>query len=133
MKLIKKHQDFFFIVSLIVLFSFTYLYKLEEIFIGIHGDEAAEGYHAYTLIKSCTDEYCNNYPVLFSPFGDYKNPVFVYSNTPSILLSGLNEFSIRFTSIFFSVFSVIILFYLGNNPTVKKKCFLWVFYFRKND
>lgn len=53
------------------------------------------------------------HPFYFKSFGEYKNPITIYSTIPFIYLFGLNEFGVRIASLFFSFLTVICFFLLG--------------------
>src|SRR3990170_2437800 len=65
----------------------------------LYWDEASLGYNAYTIATSFRDEHGEFLPLdRFIAFGDYKPPGYIYAAVPSILLLGLNEFSVRLPS-----------------------------------
>lgn len=97
------------------------LYRIAEIPAGFFADEAAIGYNAYTLAAKGTDEYGIPYPFFFRSFGDYRNPVPIYLNIPSVALFGLNEFSVRFTAAFSGSLTVVLVFFLFLEAKVWKK------------
>lgn len=75
-------------------------------------DEASIGYNAYSLLKTGADEYGNFLPLSIRSFGDYKPPVYIYLDTLSILIFGLNETGVRFPSAVFGFLSVIVIYFL---------------------
>ena len=42
-------------------------------------DEASIGYNAWTIAHYGVDEHGIHFPLFFEAFGEYKNPVYVYS------------------------------------------------------
>ena len=88
------------------------VYNLSDLPEGFFADEAAIGYNAYTILHFGTDEYGKELPLFFQSFGDYKTPVEIYSTVPSILLFGLNEFSVRVVGALYGVLAVGALYFL---------------------
>lgn len=71
-------------------------------------DEASLGYNAYSIATSLRDEHGEFLPLArFIAFGDYKPPGYIYAAVPSILIFGLNEFSVRFPSMLAGVLMVL--------------------------
>jgi 4-amino-4-deoxy-L-arabinose transferase-like glycosyltransferase len=49
---------------------------------GLHKDEAAFGYNAWTIAHFGVDQDGRPWPLFFTSFGDYKSPVYVYLLAP---------------------------------------------------
>lgn len=101
----------------ILLFSFIFLvgiflrfYNLGKIPGSLDWDEASWGYNAYSILHTGRDEYGIKMPLSFKAFGDYKDPVYVYLDSVSIAIFGLNSFAVRFPSAFFGSLSIIFVF-----------------------
>lgn len=108
-----RENKILFYFCIIFIFAFLIrIYHLSSNPAGFFADEAAMGYNAYTLIHYGTDEYGTTLPLYFKSFGEYKDPIQIYSTIPFVLLFGLNEFSVRLTSVFFGMLCVIAIFYL---------------------
>ena len=75
-------------------------------------DEASIGYNAYSLLKTGADEYGNKLPLDIRSFDDYKPPVYIYLDVPSILIFGLNETGVRFPAALFGFLSVVLIYFL---------------------
>jgi 4-amino-4-deoxy-L-arabinose transferase-like glycosyltransferase len=99
------------IVLILVLGFAVRIYNLTGVPFGFHGDEAAIGYNAYTILTKGTDEYGVPFPMFFKSFGEYKSAVQIYSTVPFILVWGLNEFSTRFVSVFYAMLSLIAVYF----------------------
>jgi len=65
----------------------------------LNWDEISHGYNAFSILKTGKDEWGTTLPTIFRAYGDYKLPLYIYLSIPSVLLFGLNSFSIRFVSI----------------------------------
>ncbi len=105
----KKHIILLFIL---ILALFLRTYKLSTIPNGFIPDEASIGYNAYNLMIRGTDQWGNRFPVYFKAFGEYKNPIYIYSAVPGVFIFGLNEFSTRLPSAVFGVLMVLLTFLL---------------------
>lgn len=87
-------------------------YRLSEVPVGLHRDEAFLGYNAYSILKTGKDMSSNLFPLhlksfLFSPAG------YSYLSIPFIYFFGLSIFSIRFASAFFGSIFIILVFFLA--------------------
>lgn len=105
--------------AIIILAAVLRFYQLGTNPPSLDWDEAAEGYNAYSLLKTGRDEYGYKLPLSFRSFDDYKPPLYIYMTVPSVALFGLNDFAVRFPSAFLGVFAVLF-------------CYLMVFELFKN-
>lgn len=94
-----------------LLFLFTRFYKIDEIPVSVYWDEASIGYNAFSIAQTGKDEWGETFPIHFRAFGEFKLPVYIYATALSVKLFGLNEFSVRFSAVLFSL-GVVILTYL---------------------
>jgi len=76
---------------------------------GTYADEASIGYNAYSILQTGADEHGVPFPVFFQAFGEYKNPVFIYSLVPMIKIFDLSTWTIRLGSALFGLGSAIFL------------------------
>jgi 4-amino-4-deoxy-L-arabinose transferase-like glycosyltransferase len=103
----------FILLGAIVLLSFALqTYELSTLPNGFFGDEASEGLDAYLILTNGTDQHGVRYPVFFKSFGDFKSPIGVYSTVPFVAVFGLNEFSVRFASVFFGLLNIVMIYFL---------------------
>lgn len=107
-----KNFDIFILTLILLGAFFVRIYNLSNLPQGLFCDEASIGYNAYTLVASGTDEYGKKMPIFFEAFGEYKNPIQVYSTTIPVLIFGLNEFSVRVTSVIYGLGSLIVFYFL---------------------
>ena len=98
-------------LAIITLAVVTRFYKLGGAPAGLYLDEAAQGYNAYSILKTGKDEFGKSFPIVFRSFTDFKTPVYIYLVVPLIPLFDLTSFTIRFPSFFFSILTIPI-FYL---------------------
>lgn len=109
------------LLSLILLLAaLVRLYKLGVVPAGLYVDEAAQGYNAFSILKTGKDEFGMPYPLVFRSFADFKTPIYTYLIVPFIRLFGLSEFTVRFPSFLFSWLTLPILFLLIRKITSKK-------------
>lgn len=96
-----------------IFFLFTRLYKISEIPPSVYWDEVSIGYNAYSIAQTGKDEWGDFLPLHFRAFGEFKLPVYIYSVVPFVKIFGLNEFSLRFPAVLFSLGVVIITYLLS--------------------
>ncbi|KKT75645.1 MAG: hypothetical protein UW69_C0013G0004 [Microgenomates group bacterium GW2011_GWA2_44_7] len=114
-----------FLISLIllaisILGAAIRFYKLGQVPAGLYIDEAAQGYSAYSILKTGKDEFGKTLPIIFRSFTDFKTPVYIYLIVPLIPIFGLTSFAVRFPSFFFSVLTFPLLFLLLIRVTHKR-------------
>ncbi|MBU0708257.1 glycosyltransferase family 39 protein, partial [Patescibacteria group bacterium] len=80
---------------------------------GFFCDEASIGYNAYSLLTTGKDEHSQPWPIFFRAFGEFKNPVAIYSTIPALTIFGLNETGVRFVSVIYGSLTVLIIYLLG--------------------
>lgn len=112
LKILKFLERNYLIILIGVLALILRLYRLVEIPISLHWDEASWGYNAYSILKTGRDEYGKFFPFIFKAFGDYKAPIYVYLTAISIAVFGFGEFAIRFPAALFGVIDVILVYFL---------------------
>lgn len=102
---------YLFLLIVAILGAFLRFYRLGEIPVGFHRDEAFLGYNAYSILLTGKDMSANFFPLhlksfLFSPAG------YSYLSVPFIYFFGLSVFSVRFASAFFGgLFTILVFFF----------------------
>jgi 4-amino-4-deoxy-L-arabinose transferase-like glycosyltransferase len=91
---------------------FTRFYLLGTVPGGLNQDEASMGYDSYALLKYGIDRNGQHNPVHFVSWGSGQNALLTYISMPFIAVLGLNVFSIRLFPAIFSVFGLIIFYFL---------------------
>lgn len=114
---IQKYK--FVLLAIIILAAALRFYQLGTNPPGLDWDETAEGYNAYSILKTGRDEYGYKLPLSFRSFDDYKPPLYIYMTVPSVALFGVDDFAVRFPSAFLGVLTIIF-------------CYLMVFELFKN-
>ena len=87
-KEVVKSIERIFIVTCCLFFVFTKFYKLAEIPYGIHVDEAAMGYDAWSLANFGVDRWRNYLPVYLVNFGGGQSALYAYLCAILIKLTG---------------------------------------------
>ncbi|MEX1255968.1 MAG: glycosyltransferase family 39 protein [Dehalococcoidia bacterium] len=81
---------------------------------GFFTDEASAGYNAYKILHTGQDEHGKTLPLLFRAFGEYKLPVFIYSQVPVIAILGLSELAVRLTSALYGAATIVTTYLLAS-------------------
>lgn len=101
------------ILILIIFLGFILrLWKVDEIPPGLNRDEASIGYTSYSILKTGKDEYGTLFPLSFKSFGDWKLPLYIYSDIFPVKLFGLSEISVRLPSVLIGTFALFIVYFL---------------------
>jgi len=103
-----------FLISIFLIGFFLRFYKLGQLPNSFSPDEVAQGYTAYSLIKTGKDEWNQSWPLSLKSFGDYKPPLQTYLIIPAIKLFGLNTFSIRLPNALLSSLAIISTYFLAH-------------------
>jgi 4-amino-4-deoxy-L-arabinose transferase-like glycosyltransferase len=106
-----RNKVLFLLLAVFILGVFLRFYRLGEVPVGLHTDEAYLGYNAYSILHTGKEITGNFFPLhlksfLYSPAG------YTYSSIPSVFLFGLSAFSVRFSSAFFGSLTIILVFFL---------------------
>ncbi|MCL4364312.1 glycosyltransferase family 39 protein [Patescibacteria group bacterium] len=116
----KKHWPLILVFIISLLSVGLFLYRLTASPPSLNADEAANGYDAYSILKTGKDQYGNFLPLRFKSFGDYKLPLLTYLAIPFIKIFGLNELGIRMVNLPFVFLFPIVAFLLSNELFNKK-------------
>jgi 4-amino-4-deoxy-L-arabinose transferase-like glycosyltransferase len=107
----------FLIVVLAILLRF---WRLGEVPSGLHADETAFGYNAYSLFLTGKDEYGQFLPLTLRSFDDYKGAIYAYLIIPFIKFFGLSELTVRLPSAITGILLVLISYFLVAKLTKNK-------------
>ena len=111
---------------LIVLTTITLLgallrfYKLGDIPVGFHRDEAILGYTAYSILKTGRDMSGTVFPLHLASF-IYSPAGYSYASIPFVFLFGLTPFSTRFASALFGTLTIILTFFFVRELLSQRK------------
>jgi 4-amino-4-deoxy-L-arabinose transferase-like glycosyltransferase len=87
-------------------------WDLGELPAGFFCDEAGNGFNAYSILKTGSDENGNKFPLFVWQYAAYKYPGFIYPSIIPIYFFGLSEFSVRLTSALYGTGTIILVFLL---------------------
>jgi 4-amino-4-deoxy-L-arabinose transferase-like glycosyltransferase len=79
---------------------------------GFSGDEASQGYAAYSILKTGHDEWGEFLPSFFRSFGEFKPPIYTYLTIPSIFFFDVGEFAVRLPAALIGVATVCLLYFV---------------------
>jgi 4-amino-4-deoxy-L-arabinose transferase-like glycosyltransferase len=122
-------KKYFVLFIIILFFLFTRLFRITQAPPSVYWDEASIGYNAFSVLKTGRDEWGEFLPLHFRAFGEFKLPVYIYATIPFIKLFGLNAFSIRVPSVFFSLGSLVLVYLLGKALFDEKVALISAFLF----
>jgi len=103
----------FLLVIILIIGFLIRVWNLDKNPAGFFCDEASIGYNAYSILKTGKDEWRARFPLLFKAFGEYKNPVMIYSTVPFVKLFGLNEWSVRLTAVIYGTLAIYSIYLLS--------------------
>lgn len=76
---------------------------------GLYVDESSIGYNAWSITQTGADEHGISWPIYFKAFGEWKNPVFIYSQALLFLFLKPTVTSLRLGSSLWGISGVLIL------------------------
>ena len=106
----KSKVIFWIILTLAFVLRF---YKLGEIPLSLDWDENSNVYNAYSILKTGRDEYGVLFPITNRSFDDYKPPLYMYLNIPTVAIFGLTPIAARFPSALFGFLTVPTIYFLA--------------------
>lgn len=118
---ISRRKPIVFLVLILVIAFLLRIIALSQFPAGFTADEAAQGYTAYSILKTGKDEWGVRLPLSPRSFGDFKPPLYTYLTVPSIAIFGLNEFAVRLPSAVFGVLAIFATYLLVKELFQKEK------------
>lgn len=103
----------YIVLILLIISALVRIWNLAENPSGLTPDEAALGYNAYSILNTGKDEHGQEFPLVFKSFGDYKPGLYVYLDIPFVVFFGLNEITVRLPSTIAGIFSVFLIYLIG--------------------
>jgi hypothetical protein len=86
------HWPIGILLLILVLAGTLRLVKLDEIPPGLHVDEAANAWNAYTLLKTGKDQHGVQWPLFYMrAFGENRTTSYVYALLPFQAIGGLTK------------------------------------------
>lgn len=92
---------------------------------GFTGDEAQQGYSAYSILKTGRDEWGEFLPINPRGFGDFKPPLYTYLTVPSLAIFDLNVVSVRLPAAILGILTVLVVYFLAKQLLQKETIALW--------
>lgn len=86
------------LLTLSLLVCINYVSQISATAPGFFIDEASIAYNAHTISQSGLDEHGERFPLFFSAFGEYKNPVYIYVLAALFRFTGPSVFAARLLS-----------------------------------
>src|SRR3989344_2849602 len=87
-------------------------YHLGQNPLSLNWDETSNAYNAYSILKTGRDEYERFLPLYNRSFDDYKPPLYMYLNVPTVAIFGLTPFAARLPSALFGFLTVPLIYFL---------------------
>ena len=100
------------LILIIVISALTRILFLGQFPNGFTGDEAQQGYSAYSILKTGRDEWGELLPIFPRGFGDFKPPLYTYLAIPSIAIFGLTIEAVRLPAALVGILAVLVLYFL---------------------
>ncbi len=97
---------------ILTLLVFVHVWRLSTLPRGLYVDESSIGYNAYLIAHTARDEHGVLLPIYFKAFGEYKNPLYIYTTAGLFSLFGVSEFTLRLTSALYFFLFLLLLFLL---------------------
>jgi hypothetical protein len=86
-----------------LLLALTHLAALGSSPPGLYNDEASIGYNAWAIAHYGVDEHGARMPVFFEAFGEYKNPLYIYTLAPFTWVLSLSPALVRLPAALFGL------------------------------
>ncbi len=81
----------------------------------LFSDEVDAAYQALVFNNCQTDYYGHKFPIHFKSGSDYRTPAMIYGIALSQKIFGINNFSVRFPSLFFGILIPVIFYLIGKH------------------
>jgi len=104
-------------ILVVFLGLFLRIYNLEQVPPSLFSDEVDAGYQALAFNHCLTDYFGTKNPTHFKSLADYRTALPILSISQSQKIFGVNDFSVRFPSVFFGTLSIFIFYFIGKNIT----------------
>lgn len=105
------------ILGLVLMGIGVRLIGLDRVPPGFYIDEASIAYNAFSIATTGYDEHQISWPIYFKAFGEYKNPLYIYSQALVFKLTTISISTARLTSAIWGLAAVIVLGLLGYRYT----------------
>jgi len=107
-------KEYLILILIIVLGFLLRFINISNLPPSLNWDEVSHGYNAYSILKTGQDEWGQWFPITnFRAYGDYPLPLYMYLSIPWIAILGLNEISIRLTSVLLGSLTVLMVYLIS--------------------
>src|SRR3990167_4744464 len=100
------------LILIIILAALTRVLFLGQFPNGFTGDEAQQGYSAYSILKTGRDEWGELLPIFPRGFGDFKPQLYTYLAIPSIAIFGLTIEAVLLPAALAGILALLVLYFL---------------------
>ena len=101
-----------FLIAIVIIAALTRLLFLGQFPNGFTGDEAQQGYSAYSLLQTGKDEWGEVLPLFPRGFGDFKPSLYTYVSIPTVGIFGLTVEAVRLPAALAGILAVYVVFLL---------------------
>lgn len=103
------------LIIFVVLSYFLFSFRLEEVPLGINGDEAVIAYNAALISKDGKDSEGRWYPVFtkVENSSDWKQPIMVYATVLVFKFLGISYFNLKLVSVLMAIISGLLIFFMA--------------------
>ena len=113
-RIVSAHWNLGVLLLILVLAGILRLAKLDQVPPGLHVDEAANAWNAYTLLKTGMDQHGVRWPVFYTrAFGENRSVSYVYALLPFQALGGMNVWTTRLPSAVGGILTVLLIYFVG--------------------
>ena len=113
-RIVSAHWNLGILLLILVLAGILRLAKLDQIPPGLHVDEAANAWNAYTLLKTGMDQHGVRWPIFYyREFGQNPSAMMLYALLPFQAIGGLNVWTARLPSAVASAITVWLIYFVG--------------------
>jgi len=123
--MIKKYRIQIILFCLTLIALGLRLYGITQTPPSLNWDEASHGYNAFSLLQTSRDEWGARLPLLFTAFGDFKLPVYIYLTTIPVYILGLTPLAVRLVSIIAGTLAIPLIYFLTREFFPKKKIYIF--------
>ncbi|MDO8638547.1 MAG: glycosyltransferase family 39 protein [Candidatus Daviesbacteria bacterium] len=113
------------LILIIMLAAAVRVVALDKFPNGFTGDEAQQGYSAYSILKTGQDEWGQFLPLNPRGFGDFKPPFYTYLTIPAVAIFDLNITAVRLPAALIGILTVLIVYFLTKELLSREDTALW--------
>ena len=106
-KRLERYMPFVLWGGILIAFGFTRMWRLTQIPLGLHYDEASMAYSAWSLSQYGVDRYLNSWPVYLKNFGGGQSVLYAYLLAGLFKVFGFHLVLIRIPSVLFSLLALV--------------------------